>query len=345
MAINRFEVYLVNLDPTVGSKIRKIRPCLVVSPDELNHNIRTVIVAPLTTKARPYPTRIACRFAGKNGQVVLDEIRTVDQVRLAKKLGRLAQRPRPRCWRSCRRCSPFERPPEAQATCRFAILRHDAPRGLHWDLLLETGEVLRTWALPQLPRGCRVDLRCPAGPPAGILGLRRRGLRRAGGVTRWDCGAYRIQSEDADGLDLQIHGVRFSGRMLFCRIAEQPGRWTLRDRSWVLGLGLWKRRPKTQDLRPKAMAGSNPSSLSPPPFLHRRAREMNHPRLEPHLLDVNRLVALLVDGRQPKDGHWIAVSLLPLDVQAGHAMGGLRDAAVDLLHRPRQRPDPRLADP
>src|SRR5437762_9323658 len=89
MAINRFEVYLVNLDPTVGSEIRKTCPCLVVSPDEMNHRVRTVIVAPLTTRGPAYPTRVACRFQRKDGQVVLDQIRTVDQARLVKKLGRL----------------------------------------------------------------------------------------------------------------------------------------------------------------------------------------------------------------------------------------------------------------
>ncbi|MGE3804814.1 MAG: type II toxin-antitoxin system PemK/MazF family toxin [Gemmataceae bacterium] len=89
MAINRFEVYLINLDPTVGSEIKKTRPCLVVSPDEMNHHIRTVIVAPLTTAGRPYPTRVACRFKGKDGQVVLDQIRTVDRSRLVKKLGKI----------------------------------------------------------------------------------------------------------------------------------------------------------------------------------------------------------------------------------------------------------------
>ena len=89
MAINRFEVYLINLDPTVGSEIKKTRPCLVVSPDEINHNIRTVIVAPLTTKGQPYPTRVPCRFKGKDGQVVLDQIRAVDRSRLSKKLGNI----------------------------------------------------------------------------------------------------------------------------------------------------------------------------------------------------------------------------------------------------------------
>ena len=87
MVISRFEVHLVNLDPTVGREIRKTRPCLVISPDEMNHHIQTAIVAPLTTKGRAYPTRVACRFGGKAGQVVLDQIRTVDQSRLVKKLG------------------------------------------------------------------------------------------------------------------------------------------------------------------------------------------------------------------------------------------------------------------
>ncbi|MFO0811327.1 MAG: type II toxin-antitoxin system PemK/MazF family toxin [Gemmataceae bacterium] len=89
MAVNRFEVYLVNLDPTVGREIRKTRPCLVVSPDEMNRNVRTAIVAPMTTKGQPYPTRVPCRFKGKAGQVVLDQIRAVDQVRLVKRLGRI----------------------------------------------------------------------------------------------------------------------------------------------------------------------------------------------------------------------------------------------------------------
>jgi len=92
VAVNRFEVYLINLDPTVGSEIKKTRPCLIISPDEMNHNIRTAIVAPMTTKGRSYPTRVSCRFKGKNGQVVLDQIRTIDKARLVKKLGRLDKR-------------------------------------------------------------------------------------------------------------------------------------------------------------------------------------------------------------------------------------------------------------
>jgi mRNA interferase MazF len=89
MAVNRFDVYLINLDPTVGSENKKTRPCLVVSPDEINHNIRTVIIAPLTTKGQSYPTRVSCRFKGKGGQVVLDQIRAVDRSRLIRKLGRI----------------------------------------------------------------------------------------------------------------------------------------------------------------------------------------------------------------------------------------------------------------
>lgn len=89
MVVRRFEVYLVNLDPTVGSEIQKTRPCVVVSPDEMNRHIRTVIVAPMTTKGQPYPTRVPCRFAGKEGQIVLDRLRTVDKARLVRRLGEI----------------------------------------------------------------------------------------------------------------------------------------------------------------------------------------------------------------------------------------------------------------
>ena len=89
MVIKRFEVYLINLDPTVGSEIQKVRPCLVISPDELNRHIQTVMVAPMTTKGRAYPTRVTGKFQGKQGQIVLDQIRTVDKIRLVKKMGRL----------------------------------------------------------------------------------------------------------------------------------------------------------------------------------------------------------------------------------------------------------------
>lgn len=89
VVIRRFEVYLVNLDPTVGSEIQKVRPCLVISPDEMNAYIATVIIAPMTTTARDYPSRVNCQFEKKNGQIVLDQICTVDKSRLVKRLGKI----------------------------------------------------------------------------------------------------------------------------------------------------------------------------------------------------------------------------------------------------------------
>ncbi|MDO9529796.1 MAG: type II toxin-antitoxin system PemK/MazF family toxin [Syntrophales bacterium] len=87
MVVNRFDVYLINLDPAVGSEIQKSRPCLIISPDEMNRHIRTVIVAPMTTAGKDYPTRVSCKFKRKKGQIVLDQIRTIDKTRLTKKLG------------------------------------------------------------------------------------------------------------------------------------------------------------------------------------------------------------------------------------------------------------------
>jgi len=89
MVVKRFDIYLINLDPTIGSEIKKTRPCLVISPDEMNRHINTVIIAPMTTKGRAYPTRVTCKFQGKQGQIVLDQIRTVDKARLIKKVGRI----------------------------------------------------------------------------------------------------------------------------------------------------------------------------------------------------------------------------------------------------------------
>ena len=86
----RGHVYLVCLDPTVGREIRKTRPCVVVSPDELNAHLDTCIVAPLTTASRSYPFRVACQFQSKQGQIVLDQIRTVDRARLIRELGKLS---------------------------------------------------------------------------------------------------------------------------------------------------------------------------------------------------------------------------------------------------------------
>lgn len=87
---SRGEVYLVELDPTRGSEIHKTRPCVIVSPDELNHHLRTVIIAPMTTGGHAYPWRVTCRFRKRSGFVAMDQVRTVDANRLLKRLGRLA---------------------------------------------------------------------------------------------------------------------------------------------------------------------------------------------------------------------------------------------------------------
>jgi mRNA interferase MazF len=89
VAVERSDVFLVNLDPTIGSEIKKTRPCVVISPDEMNRHLRTVIVAPLTSQGRLYPTRVRCLFDGKEGLIVLDQIRTVDVTRLVRKVGRI----------------------------------------------------------------------------------------------------------------------------------------------------------------------------------------------------------------------------------------------------------------
>ena len=83
---SRFEVYYVNLDPTIGSEIKKTRPCVIISPDEMNHNISTLIIAPLTSVLRNYPTRVPCKVEEKQGQIVLDQIRTIDKSRLIQKI-------------------------------------------------------------------------------------------------------------------------------------------------------------------------------------------------------------------------------------------------------------------
>jgi mRNA interferase MazF len=89
MVVNRFDVYLINLDPTVGSEIQNARPCLILSPDEMNRHIRTVIIAPMTTAGKEYPTRIDCSFKGKKGRIVLDQITTIEKTRLIKNIGSL----------------------------------------------------------------------------------------------------------------------------------------------------------------------------------------------------------------------------------------------------------------
>ena len=87
VVVQRFDVFLINLDPTIDSEIKKTRPCLIISPEEINRHIRTVIVAPMTTAGKDYPTRVPCKFQNKKGQIVLDQIRTIDKSRLIKKLG------------------------------------------------------------------------------------------------------------------------------------------------------------------------------------------------------------------------------------------------------------------
>lgn len=87
MVINQYEIYLINLDPTIGFEIKKSRPCIVISPNEMNQFIGTVMVAPMTTRSRSYPTRVDLTFQGKKGAIVLDQIRTVDKTRLIQKLG------------------------------------------------------------------------------------------------------------------------------------------------------------------------------------------------------------------------------------------------------------------
>ena len=92
MVVRRFDVFLVSLDPTRGREVKKTRPCLVVSPDEMNRHIGTVIIAPMTIRRREYPTRVPCTFQGTRGQVVLDQVRTVDKTRLVRRLGRVSRR-------------------------------------------------------------------------------------------------------------------------------------------------------------------------------------------------------------------------------------------------------------
>src|SRR6476661_1840114 len=92
MVIERFQVHLVNLDPTVGSEIEKVRPCMIISPNEMNQHLNTVIIAPLTSTIRNYPTRINCSFQQKQGQLVLDQIRTIDKQRLVKLVGDMDER-------------------------------------------------------------------------------------------------------------------------------------------------------------------------------------------------------------------------------------------------------------
>jgi mRNA interferase MazF len=89
--ISQFEVYVIQLDPTIGSEIKKTRPCVVISPDAINRNLSTVIIAPLTHTVKDFPSRVLCQFDGEEGQIVLDQIRSVDKKRLKKKLGAISR--------------------------------------------------------------------------------------------------------------------------------------------------------------------------------------------------------------------------------------------------------------
>ena len=90
MELKQYHVYLVNLDPTIGHEIQKTRPCLIISPDEMNRHLQTVIIAPMTTKSHNYPSRVSLTFTGKQAWIVLDQIRTIDRRRLVKELGKIA---------------------------------------------------------------------------------------------------------------------------------------------------------------------------------------------------------------------------------------------------------------
>ncbi len=97
MDLNQYEIVLVNLDPTMGSEIKKTRPCLIISPNEINHNLRTVTVAPMTTRSRNYPTRVRVKHNKKVGWVVIDQIRTIDKSRIIKVLGRISEKEIDQC--------------------------------------------------------------------------------------------------------------------------------------------------------------------------------------------------------------------------------------------------------
>jgi len=91
MVINQYDIFWVDLNPTVGHEIKKVRPCVILSPDEMNFNIDTIIIAPMTTKSRSYPTRVKITFEKKSGWIILDQIRTIDKIRLKEKAGHLTE--------------------------------------------------------------------------------------------------------------------------------------------------------------------------------------------------------------------------------------------------------------
>lgn len=92
MELIQYQIVLVNLDPTVGSEIKKTRPCVIISPDEMNRYLQTIVIAPMTSQSRLYPTRLPVKHRGKKGWVIVDQIRTVDRLRIIKVLGRLSDK-------------------------------------------------------------------------------------------------------------------------------------------------------------------------------------------------------------------------------------------------------------
>ena len=92
MELKQYAIVLVNLDPTIGSEIKKTRPCLVISPDEINDNLRTIVIAPMTTKSKPYPTRVKVKHNNQTGWIVIDQIRTIDKSRIVRILGKITAR-------------------------------------------------------------------------------------------------------------------------------------------------------------------------------------------------------------------------------------------------------------
>ena len=102
MEVKQYHIVLVNLDPTLGSEIQKTRPCVIVSPNEINDNLRTVVIAPMTSTSRKYPTRVKIKHNTKEGWVVIDQIRTIDKIRIVKKLGSLSEKETQECKRVIR---------------------------------------------------------------------------------------------------------------------------------------------------------------------------------------------------------------------------------------------------
>lgn len=102
MEVKQYQIVLVNLDPTMGSEIQKTRPCVIVSPNEMNDNLRTVVIAPMTSTSRKYPTRVKVKHNSQEGWVVIDQIRTIDKIRIVKKFGSLSEKEIQECKRVIR---------------------------------------------------------------------------------------------------------------------------------------------------------------------------------------------------------------------------------------------------